>query len=47
MQPGPGSYDISNGIGKLPKYCNGPKKLTETGFSRLELERQERIRSER
>jgi hypothetical protein len=47
IQPGPGSYDIGGGIGKLPKYCNGPKKLTDTGFSCIELQRQERMRSER
>lgn len=42
--PGPGSYEIPSSIGKLPKYCSGPKKLTTTGLSVIELDRQERMR---
>lgn len=44
IQPGPGFYEIPTGIGKLPKYYCGQKKVTVTGFSTFALELTERSR---
>lgn len=31
--PGVGNYNLQNYIGKLPKYCTSPKKISEAGLS--------------
>lgn len=38
IQPGPGSYNIPSGIGKLPQYYTSSKKLTNEGYSTFTLQ---------
>ena len=47
MKPGPGSYIIPGGIGKLPQYYSGTKKVTDQGYSTFTLQQWEKEKRNR